>query len=74
MVQDHDHPGGKLIGFGNKQTGTSGGYDRHVYMEDDGQLTFGTWTGFRPTRPRHRDAYNDGALAPRGRHPGRPTA
>ena len=37
--------GGKLIGFGSSQTGTSGSYDRHVYMEPNGALTFGTWTG-----------------------------
>ena len=37
--------GGKLIGFGTNQTGSSGGYDRHVYMFDDGRLRFGTYTG-----------------------------
>ena len=37
--------GGKLIGFGNTNSGTSSGYDRHVYMETDGRLTFGVWTG-----------------------------
>ncbi|MET1006925.1 MAG: PKD domain-containing protein [Propionibacteriaceae bacterium] len=37
--------GGKLIGFGDAQSGTSGNYDRHVYMENSGQLTFGTYTG-----------------------------
>ncbi len=38
--------GGKLIGFGNAQSGNSGAYDRHVYMFDDGRLRFGVWTGF----------------------------
>ena len=38
--------GGKLIGFGTNATGGSGGYDRHVYMFDDGRLRFGVWTGF----------------------------
>jgi hypothetical protein len=33
--------GGKLIGFGSAQTGTSSSYDRHVYMMNDGQLVFG---------------------------------
>ena len=37
--------GGKIIGFGSSNTGTSGGYDRHVYMQDDGKLVFGTYTG-----------------------------
>ncbi|HEY3407818.1 MAG TPA: LamG-like jellyroll fold domain-containing protein, partial [Propionicimonas sp.] len=38
--------GGKLIGFATDATGSSGGYDRHVYMFDDGRLRFGVWTGF----------------------------
>ena len=37
--------GGKLIGFGSSATGTSGSYDRHVYLQDDGKLVFGVWTG-----------------------------
>lgn len=37
--------GGKLVGFGNAATGSSGNYDRHVYMFDDGRLRFGTYTG-----------------------------
>ncbi|MDR6971731.1 PKD domain-containing protein [Leifsonia shinshuensis] len=37
--------GGKLIGFGDQQTGLSGSYDRHVYMQDDGRIVFGVWTG-----------------------------
>ncbi len=37
--------GGKLIGFGNAQSGYSSNYDRHIYMENSGQLTFGVWTG-----------------------------
>ncbi|MEN2736308.1 PKD domain-containing protein [Microbacterium sp. X-17] len=37
--------GGKLIGFGDAQTGLSSNYDRHVYMQNDGRLVFGTWTG-----------------------------
>lgn len=37
--------GGKIIGFGSSPTGTSGSYDRHVYMENNGTLTFGTYTG-----------------------------
>lgn len=37
--------GGKLIGFGNSQTGTSSNYDRHVYMAPSGQVRFGVYTG-----------------------------
>jgi PKD repeat protein len=51
--------GGKLIGFGCNNTGLSGCYDRHVYMENSGQLTFGTWTGFTNTITSPA-AYNDG--------------
>ena len=51
--------GGKLIGFGNTQSGTSSNYDRHVYMEDSGQLTFGVWTGATNTIT-SPDDYNDG--------------
>ena len=41
--------GGKIIGFGCSQTGTSGCYDRHVYLNNDGTLVFGVWTGFTNT-------------------------
>jgi len=51
--------GGKIIGFGANQQGGSGGYDRHVYMENGGQLTFGTWTGQTNTITTPA-AFNDG--------------
>ncbi|WP_277959822.1 PKD domain-containing protein [Frigoribacterium faeni] len=51
--------GGKLIGFGNQQTGYSGNYDRHVYMEQDGRLQFGNWTG-RMNLASSTASYNDG--------------
>ena len=35
--------GGKIVGFGNAATGTSGSYDRHIYMRNNGQLTFGVY-------------------------------
>lgn len=35
--------GGKLIGFGNARTGTSGNYDRHIYMNNAGQIYFGVY-------------------------------
>jgi PKD repeat protein len=52
--------GGKLIGFGDRSSGTSSNYDRHVYMENDGRLTFGVWTGTANTITTPA-AYNDGA-------------
>ncbi|NRD26727.1 PKD domain-containing protein [Frigoribacterium sp. VKM Ac-2836] len=51
--------GGKLIGFGNQQTGYSGNYDRHVYMEQDGRLQFGNWTG-QMNLASSTASYNDG--------------
>ena len=51
--------GGKIIGFGNTQSGTSSSYDRHVYMETSGQLTFGTWTG-QTNLATSPNRYNDG--------------
>ncbi len=35
--------GGRLIGFGNAQTGASSNYDRHIYMNNAGQLYFGVY-------------------------------
>lgn len=37
--------GGKIVGFGNSKTGNSNSYDRHVYMENDGKVTFGLYPG-----------------------------
>lgn len=37
--------GGKLIGFGNSQFDQSGNYDRHIYMNNAGQVYFGVYTG-----------------------------
>ncbi|BDZ51947.1 hypothetical protein GCM10025867_41880 [Frondihabitans sucicola] len=51
--------GGKIVGFGNSQTGTSSAYDRHVYMQDNGQLVFGTYTGQTNTITTP-GSYNDG--------------
>lgn len=51
--------GGKLIGFGSAASGLSTSYDRHIYMQDDGRLVFGTYTGVenRVTTP---SRLNDG--------------
>jgi hypothetical protein len=35
--------GGKLVGFGNSQSGSSSAYDRHTYITTTGQLAFGTY-------------------------------
>ena len=51
--------GGKLIGFGNNRTGQSNSYDRHVYMQKDGKLVFGVWTGQTNTITTPA-SYNDG--------------
>ena len=52
--------GGKLIGFGNEKSGLSSSYDRHLYMQDDGRLVFGTYTGQLNTVTTP-SSYNDGA-------------
>jgi len=51
--------GGKLIGFGGNQTGYSNSYDRSVYLEPDGRLQFGTWSG-QLNLATSTKAYNDG--------------
>jgi len=35
--------GGKLVGFGNAQTGMSSSYDKQVYLTNDGRLVFGVY-------------------------------
>jgi PKD repeat protein len=51
--------GGKLIGFGSSATGNSTSYDRHVYMLNNGQLTFGAYTGVSNVITSSA-SYNDG--------------
>ncbi|MCO4276524.1 LamG domain-containing protein [Pseudarthrobacter sp. HLT3-5] len=53
-------PGGRLIGWGNTATGTSTTYDRHIFMNNAGQLVFGVYPGTVKviTTP---GSYNDGA-------------
>ncbi|WP_454699185.1 PKD domain-containing protein [Arthrobacter humicola] len=51
--------GGKIIGFGNRSTGNSTNYDRHVYMDNLGRLFFGVrQSGFTTVNTTER--YNDG--------------
>ena len=63
--------GGKLIGFGDQASGSSGNYDRHVYMVNYGQLVFGAYTNQmntprrgqlqrRPVAPGRRDPRRSG--------------
>jgi len=52
--------GGRLVGFGNSQTGISTSYDRHVYMTNDGRLVFGEWVG-APQTIATTGHYNNGA-------------
>ena len=52
--------GGKLIGFGSNQTGSSSSYDRHIYMMNDGQLVFGIFNSGTVTIETP-NTYNDGA-------------
>jgi hypothetical protein len=51
--------GGKLIGFGSSQTGSSSSYDRQIYMTNAGKLIFGQYTGSVITVT-SSSAYNDG--------------
>lgn len=50
---------GKLIGFGNAQTVPSSAHDRHLYIDRDGRLVFGTWSG-SPQTIVTPDAVTDG--------------
>ena len=37
--------GGKIVGFGNAQSGLSASYDRHIYMDNTGHVIFGVYNG-----------------------------
>ncbi len=52
--------GGKLLGFGNTQSGLSTGYDRHLYLDNAGHLDFGVYNNgtYVAASP---GSYNDGA-------------
>lgn len=53
--------GGKLVGFGNTTSGLSGtsNFDRHVYMYNNGKLSFGVNTGTQKSLLT-AGSYNDG--------------
>lgn len=50
--------GGKLIGFARSKTGLSTQYDRHVYMNNSGQIFFGIYSGSTLT-VNTEDRFND---------------
>ncbi|MCU1570463.1 MAG: hypothetical protein JWR33_1204 [Naasia sp.] len=52
--------GGKLLGFGNSQTGMSTYYDRHLYLQNDGKVVFGSYPGSTQVVVSPA-AYNNGA-------------
>ncbi|MBC3761667.1 PKD domain-containing protein [Quadrisphaera oryzae] len=51
--------GGKIIGFGNSNSGYSSNYDRQVYMTNDGRLVAGVYNGGINTAASTK-TYNDG--------------
>lgn len=53
--------GGKIVGFGTSQTGSSGSFDRQIWMSNSGQLYFGVYTGAIKTI-NSASSYNDGNL------------
>lgn len=44
IIETSTTSGGKIVGFGNSQTGLSTVYDRHVWIDDNGYVWFGTYT------------------------------
>ncbi|SDD63872.1 LamG domain-containing protein [Auraticoccus monumenti] len=52
--------GGRMVGFGSTETGTSGDFDRHIYMANNGTLVFGVYPN-RVETIRSPRSYNDGA-------------
>lgn len=65
-IKTTTNQGGKIVGFGNGRpntgtgaSNTSGNYDRHIYMLNDGRVRFGVWTGSASTLT-SPSALNDG--------------
>jgi hypothetical protein len=52
--------GGKLVGFENGTGTTSNKFDRTVFMDNFGKLSFGGWTGSGSAMIVTPSAYNDG--------------
>ena len=53
--------GGLIVGFGDTATGPDATFDRQIYVDSGGKLTFGTWPSTSPLYIRSPNAYNDGA-------------
>ncbi|MGA7206286.1 MAG: PKD domain-containing protein, partial [Specibacter sp.] len=51
--------GGKILGFGSAQTGSSSSYDRQLYMDNAGHVIFGVYNGATSTVA-STAKYNDG--------------
>ncbi|MBO1031371.1 PKD domain-containing protein, partial [Tessaracoccus sp. SD287] len=51
--------GGKIVGFGSAATGLSSSYDRHIYLNNAGAVTFGVYPGGVRTIS-SAAGYNDG--------------
>ncbi|MFC5743991.1 LamG-like jellyroll fold domain-containing protein [Actinomadura rugatobispora] len=51
--------GGKIIGYGNRNSGNSNTYDRHLYLTNDGRVVFGVYPGSAKTI-RSGTGLNDG--------------
>ncbi|MDN3497539.1 PKD domain-containing protein, partial [Planococcus sp. APC 4015] len=41
--------GGKIVGFGNRSSGSSTSHDRSIYMDNTGRVTFGVYPGAQRT-------------------------
>ena len=59
-IKTTSNSGGKILGFGNARTGNSSSYDRHLYMDNGGRISFGVRPGAVKT-VRGTSPYNDGA-------------
>ena len=55
--------GGKIVGYGSATTGNSStnSVDRHIYMQNDGRLSFGTYFSNSARTVTSPNSYNDGA-------------
>jgi PKD repeat protein len=52
--------GGKILGFGDSNTGRSGSFDRHVYMDGSGRVFFGVDTRLGGRTLQSGTGFNDG--------------
>jgi PKD repeat protein len=51
---------GKIVGYGNKATGSSTTYDRHIYLDSTGKLNFGVNNGAQTKITTAATGWNDG--------------